>query len=309
MKPTTAYSSSVCCLLALVVLSAASLRAGALDPDAARVAENRRRWLSLTEEQRQAIREAAKGVTPDEVAELRKRLNTFNRLPGEEQTRVRGNYGRFRGMPLGQRRKMMRRFEAFQGFPVEKRDELRRRFGRGPRPLGDGPGPRRPELRQGAGPFGLGKERPADAVAPKARPRGFGKGTGRDTAPPGATVEPKAPPEQDDAKTPAARDGRDPTVAPKQRTVKERPELPRKQKERPDALDRRPNGQGKGPRRSGPGVGDDGKAKVNGSRNRRTELIGPMRQPDFTLSALLAPLRLGSARGRSRGERSGRGRP
>jgi len=148
-------------------------------PRGARYAENLKRWQGLSEDQRRAIREAAKRITPEQMAQLKEKLGQFRQLPEEEQERIRGNQQRFQGMRPGMRRTLEGRFRRFQALPEERRGELRRRFGPGRRGPGHGVGPGKP----GPGPAFAPGKRPGGAERPfgpgKGRPVGPGKAKGR----------------------------------------------------------------------------------------------------------------------------------
>lgn len=85
-------------------------------------------WQSLSEEQRQAVRERAKKITPEQMQKLRERLGKFKNLSSAEAERIKANYKRFKQMPEDKRRQLKQRFERFQRLPEERKIELKRKL-------------------------------------------------------------------------------------------------------------------------------------------------------------------------------------
>lgn len=85
-------------------------------------------WQSLSEEQRQAIRERVKNIPPEKMQALRERLDKFRKLSPEEAERIKTNYKRFKQMDQDKRRDLQQRFNRFQSLPEERKIELRRKF-------------------------------------------------------------------------------------------------------------------------------------------------------------------------------------
>lgn len=85
-------------------------------------------WQSLTEQQRQAIRERAQRISPEQMQALRERLDEFKKLPSREAESIKTNYERFKQMPREKRIELEQRYQRFQRLPEERKIELRRRF-------------------------------------------------------------------------------------------------------------------------------------------------------------------------------------
>lgn len=85
-------------------------------------------WQSLSDEQRQVIRERVKKITPEQMRLLRERLDEFKKLPSSESERIKINYKRFKQMPYNERIDLEQRYQRFQRLPEERKIELRRRL-------------------------------------------------------------------------------------------------------------------------------------------------------------------------------------
>lgn len=106
--------------------------------------ENRKRWQSLSEQERQAIRERAGRLSPGQIQQLRKASERFKGMPREEQDKIRGNYQKFNRLPPREREVLRERYKRFESLPPENREELRRKFRerRDMQPGGPGSDPR-----------------------------------------------------------------------------------------------------------------------------------------------------------------------
>ena len=71
--------------------------------------ENLKRWQSLSEEQRQAIREKAETLTPEQKNELKGRFAEFRSLSKDQQDKIRSNYQRFKNLSPEKRSKLKER--------------------------------------------------------------------------------------------------------------------------------------------------------------------------------------------------------
>lgn len=85
-------------------------------------------WQSLTDEQRQAIRERAQKINPEQMRALRERLDEFKKLPPREVESIKTKYERFRQMPREKRIELEQRYQRFHRLPEERKIELRRRL-------------------------------------------------------------------------------------------------------------------------------------------------------------------------------------
>lgn len=90
--------------------------------------ENLKRWQSLSEEQRQAIRERIKNLTPEQIEELREKSARFRSMPQEEQEKIKTNYRKFKELPFKQKEMLRERYQRFKRLPDERRKELWRQF-------------------------------------------------------------------------------------------------------------------------------------------------------------------------------------
>jgi len=90
--------------------------------------EKLKRWQSLSEEERQKIRERAKGLSPEQIKELREKSAKFRNLPKEQQDKIKANYQRFKDLPLEKKRILRERAERFQKLPPEEKAQLQRKF-------------------------------------------------------------------------------------------------------------------------------------------------------------------------------------
>ena len=116
-----AVLASVLCLSAAVAFAQES-------NGTERHAENRRRWMAMSETQREAIRRRARQIAPEELDQLRARFARFKNLPHQDRERVRANHARFTALRSGRRAMLRTRFQRFRSLPEERRNELRRRF-------------------------------------------------------------------------------------------------------------------------------------------------------------------------------------
>jgi hypothetical protein len=90
--------------------------------------EKLKRWQSLSEEEREAIREKARKLSPEQIKKLQKKFVEFRKLSKEEQDRIRANYQIFKGLSSKEKEVLRQRYEYFQKLPLEKRRELRHKF-------------------------------------------------------------------------------------------------------------------------------------------------------------------------------------
>ena len=66
--------------------------------------EKIKRWQSLSEEERQKIRESARRLSPEQIKGLREKSEKFRNLPKEQQDKIKANYQRFKDLPLEKKR-------------------------------------------------------------------------------------------------------------------------------------------------------------------------------------------------------------
>lgn len=90
--------------------------------------DNLKRWQSLSEGQRQTIRERVKNLTPEQIKELREKSARFRSMPQEQQKKIRTNYQKFNVLPFKQREMLRERYQRFKGLPDERKKELWRQF-------------------------------------------------------------------------------------------------------------------------------------------------------------------------------------
>ncbi len=83
-------------------------------------------WQSLTDEQRQAIRERARKISPEQMRAFREKLDEFRKLSPDAAERIKTNYERFKQMHPEKRSDLARRYQRFQRLPEERKIELRR---------------------------------------------------------------------------------------------------------------------------------------------------------------------------------------
>ena len=115
--------------------------------------KNLERWQSLSEEQRQAIREKVETLTPEQKNRLKERSSKLRSLPKDQQDKIRNNYQRFKNLSPEKRNGLRERARRFRELPSERKEELRRKF------------KERRGLRQGDGSFRKGaRERWRDRI-------------------------------------------------------------------------------------------------------------------------------------------------
>jgi len=90
--------------------------------------ENLKRWKSLSEEERQAIRQKVRGLNTDERKAIRRNAKEFRTRSIEDKGRMRNNYKRFRDLPEGHRKDLRNKVRRFHDLPKERRGEFRRKF-------------------------------------------------------------------------------------------------------------------------------------------------------------------------------------
>lgn len=90
--------------------------------------EKLKRWQSLSEEERQKIRERARKLSSEQIKELKEKVVKFRNLPPEEQDKIKANYQRFKELPLEKKRILKERVERFQKLPPEEKAKLQRKF-------------------------------------------------------------------------------------------------------------------------------------------------------------------------------------
>ncbi len=83
-------------------------------------------WQSLTDEQRQAIRERARKISPEQMRAFREKLDEFRKFSPDAAERIKTNYERFKQMHPEKRSDLERRYQRFQRLPEERKIELRR---------------------------------------------------------------------------------------------------------------------------------------------------------------------------------------
>jgi flagellar biosynthesis/type III secretory pathway chaperone len=84
-------------------------------------------WQSLTEKERQALREREQNFSPQQLQALRKKQEWFNHLPYAEQERIMINYERYIQLSPENRAELERNYRRFRHLPKEVRMELRRK--------------------------------------------------------------------------------------------------------------------------------------------------------------------------------------
>lgn len=115
--------------------------------------ENLRRWQSMSEEQREAIRQKVHALDSRQRETILENAKQFKQLPKEERSRIQGNFEKFKELPKEKKDLLRERGRRFEGLSPEQRAEMRR----GIREKRGGPGkglekPRGPHGGPGAGP-------------------------------------------------------------------------------------------------------------------------------------------------------------
>jgi len=85
-------------------------------------------WQSLSEERRQAIRERAQKISPEQMQNLRERFDQFKKLHPAEAEKIRENFRKFKQMSPERRNALKERFQRFQSLPEERKIEIRRKI-------------------------------------------------------------------------------------------------------------------------------------------------------------------------------------
>lgn len=88
--------------------------------------ENMKQWQSMSEKQREAIRQKVHAIDSGQRQTLLENAKQFKQLPREEQARIQGNFQKFRELPNEKKEFLRERNKRFQGFSPEKITELRR---------------------------------------------------------------------------------------------------------------------------------------------------------------------------------------
>lgn len=96
--------------------------------DEARYQANLRRWQSMTEEERQVIRNKAIVMSEAERAALKEKAEEYRAMPNQDREKLRENFRKFRELPPERREALEQGSRGFRQLPPEKRDEIRRRY-------------------------------------------------------------------------------------------------------------------------------------------------------------------------------------
>ncbi|NLF97919.1 MAG: DUF3106 domain-containing protein [Candidatus Riflebacteria bacterium] len=86
------------------------------------------RWNSMSEEQREAIRQKARSISEKKFKQLENNFERASNLEPAEQQRVKQNFGRIKQFKPQQQQKLRQRFQQFQRLPEERRQQFRRQF-------------------------------------------------------------------------------------------------------------------------------------------------------------------------------------
>ena len=95
--------------------------------DEERYQANFRRWQSMTEEQRQAIRDQAAAMPKADRAALQEKAKEYRAMPEQDRESLRENFQKFRALPPERREALEQGSRGFRQLPPAKRDEMRRR--------------------------------------------------------------------------------------------------------------------------------------------------------------------------------------
>ncbi len=95
--------------------------------DEERYQANLRRWQSMTEEQRQAIRDQAAAMPEADRAALQEKAKEYRAMPEQNRETLRENFQKFRALPPERREALEEGSRGFRQLPLAKRDEMRRR--------------------------------------------------------------------------------------------------------------------------------------------------------------------------------------
>ncbi len=93
----------------------------------------RRRWESLSPEQKQRLRkrlEQWKNLDPDQKARLENRLERLKNLPPEQRQRVIKNWRRFKNLPPEKQRRIREKYKRWQTLDEEDKRRIRNRYQR-----------------------------------------------------------------------------------------------------------------------------------------------------------------------------------
>ena len=119
--------------------------------DEERYQANLRRWQSMTEEERQAIRSKAAALSEEDRGVLQEKVKEYRAMPEPERKALHENFQRFRELPPERREVLEEGDREFRQLPPERRDEIRRGFKEKRRgPDGQGRGPRESERMDGS---------------------------------------------------------------------------------------------------------------------------------------------------------------
>lgn len=86
------------------------------------------RWNSLSEEQKEAIRNKARSMSEQKFKQLENNFERARQFEPAEQQRVRQNFGRMKQFKPQQRENLRRKFQQFKRLPEERRQQFRRKF-------------------------------------------------------------------------------------------------------------------------------------------------------------------------------------
>jgi hypothetical protein len=113
----------VLCPVAQAQEAAASTQA-----DEERYQANLRRWQSMSEEEREAVRQKAAAMPDEEKSALKEKVQQYRSLPEPERQALKENFKRYRALPQEQREALERKQREFRQLPPEKREQMRRDF-------------------------------------------------------------------------------------------------------------------------------------------------------------------------------------
>ncbi len=86
------------------------------------------RWNSMSDEQKEAIRQKARSMSEKKFKQLENNFERVSNFAPAEQKRVKQNLGRVRQFRPQQQENLRQRFQQFQRLPEERRQQFRRQF-------------------------------------------------------------------------------------------------------------------------------------------------------------------------------------
>ena len=119
------HKTIITCLLSMLTLMVRG------EPPAEHQAEvNDLRWKTMTEAEREVVRNTVRNIAPDRFGTLKEKMERFRALPMEEQLRIRENFKVFNQLARDEKQEIKKKYAHFQSLPEHRQSAIRNRVRR-----------------------------------------------------------------------------------------------------------------------------------------------------------------------------------